>query len=48
MVRNDKGGKDKDFFSFIDIKERNESRHLVFWLLGTLTGLKVQVRRLIT
>jgi len=47
MVRNDKGGKDKDFLSFIDIKEGNDSHHLIFWLLETLIGLRVQVRRLI-
>jgi hypothetical protein len=38
--------KDKEFLSFISGKW-NEIRHLVFWSLETLTGLKDQVRRLV-
>jgi hypothetical protein len=29
------------------VEKWNESRHLVFWLLGTLTGLRDRVRRLV-
>jgi hypothetical protein len=29
------------------VKKWNESRHLVFWSLGTVTGLEDQVRRLV-
>jgi len=38
---------DKEFLSFISGKKWNGSRHLVLWSLGTLTGLRDQVRRLI-
>jgi len=38
--------KDKEFLSFISGKW-NGIRHLVFWSLETLTGLKDQVRRLV-
>jgi hypothetical protein len=31
----------------LSVENLNESRHLVFWLLGTLTGLKHWVRRLV-
>ena len=31
-------GRDKEFLS-LQVKIWTESRHLVFWLLGTLTGL---------
>jgi len=37
---------DKKFLSFISEKW-NGSRHLVFWSLGTLTGLRDRVRGLI-
>jgi len=37
---------DKEFLSFISGKW-NGSRHLVFWSLGTLTGLRDRVWRLI-
>jgi len=37
---------DKKFLSFIGGKW-NESRHLVFWSLGTLTSLRDRVRELI-
>jgi hypothetical protein len=30
------------------VKRENESRHPIFWSLGTLTGLRVRVRGLIT
>jgi len=39
--------RDKEFLSFIS-ENWNGSRHLVFWSLGTLTGLRDQVRGLIT
>jgi len=29
------------------VEKWNESRHLVFWLLGTLIGLRDRVRRLV-
>jgi hypothetical protein len=32
---------------FLFVKSGNESRHLIFWLLGTLTGLRDRVWRLI-
>jgi hypothetical protein len=32
---------------FLSVEYRNGSRDLVFWSLGTLTGLKDQVRRLV-
>jgi hypothetical protein len=38
---------DKEFLSFISGKKWNGSRHLVLWLLGTLTGLRDRVRRLV-
>jgi hypothetical protein len=37
---------DKGFLSFI-IEKRDGSRHLVFWSLGTLTGLRDRARRLV-
>jgi hypothetical protein len=37
---------DKKFLSFIG-RKWNGSRHLVFWSLGTLTGLRDRVRGLI-
>ena len=37
---------DKEFLSFISGKIE-WSRHLVFWLLGTLTGLRDRVRGLV-
>jgi len=36
----------KEFLSLISVKW-NGSRHLVFWSLGTLTGLRDRVRRLV-
>ena len=41
-----KYGGDKKFLSFIGGKW-NRSRHLIFWSLGTLTGLRDRVRGLI-
>jgi hypothetical protein len=38
--------RDKEFLSLISVKW-NGSRHLVFWSLGTLTGLRDRVRRLV-
>ena len=37
---------DKEFLS-LQVKTWTGSRHLVFWLLGTLTGLRDGVRRLV-
>jgi hypothetical protein len=37
---------DKEFLSFISGKIE-WSRHLIFWLLGTLTGLRDRVRGLV-
>jgi hypothetical protein len=37
---------DKEFLSFI-CEKRNGSRHLVFWSLGTLTGLRDRIRELV-
>jgi hypothetical protein len=37
---------DNKILSFIGEKW-NESRHLVFWSLGTLTGLRDRVRELV-
>jgi hypothetical protein len=31
----------------LSVKRENESRHLIFWSLEILTGLRVWVRRLI-
>jgi hypothetical protein len=31
----------------LSVEGGNESRHLIFWLLGTLTGLRDRVRGLI-
>jgi hypothetical protein len=39
--------RDKEFLSFISGKKWNWSRHLVLWSLGTLTGLRDRVRRLV-
>ena len=39
-------GRDKEFLSLY-VKIWTGSRHLVFWLLGTLTGLRDGVRRLV-
>jgi hypothetical protein len=41
IVKNDVGGKDREFLTFLSIKEGNESLHLVFWSLATLIGLRV-------
>ena len=38
---------DKEFLSLISGKKWNGSRHLVLWSLGTLTGLRDRVRRLV-
>ena len=39
-------GRDKEFLSLIN-KIWTGSRYLVFWLLGTLTGLRDGVQRLV-
>jgi len=41
-----KYGETREFLSLISVKW-NGSRHLVFWSLGTLTGLRDRVRRLV-
>jgi hypothetical protein len=41
-----KGGETKNSCLLL-VEILNESHHLVFWLLGTLTGLRDQVRRLV-
>jgi hypothetical protein len=38
--------RDKEFLSLIIVKW-NGTRHLIFWSLGTLTGLRDRVRRLV-
>jgi len=37
---------DKEFLS-LSVEKWNGSRHLVFWSLGTLTGLRDRVRGLV-
>jgi hypothetical protein len=39
--------KKKKNFCLLSVKNLNENRHLVFWSLETLTGLKDRVRRLV-
>ena len=46
IIGNDTGGKDKKILFFISLK-KNRNRHLIIWLLETLTGFIVQVRGLI-
>jgi hypothetical protein len=47
MIGNGVGKKTRNSCSLSVKKKKNESHHLLFWLLGTLIGLRIRVRGLI-